>query len=69
MKELRSQSKKKRERNINSKGMKFVLSLSQVSHGEVAILPKEKESEQGKRLASFFIQRGATSWSRKRTGS
>jgi hypothetical protein len=46
-----------------------ICALTFSGDGEDAILPKEKGSEQGKRLASFFILRGTTSWPRKRTGS
>jgi hypothetical protein len=38
-----SQSKKEKKRNISNRGMKFEVSLCEVSHGEDAILPKEKE--------------------------
>jgi hypothetical protein len=47
MTESRSQSKKKKKRNINSKGMKFVLSLSQVM-GKMQSCQKKKGANRGK---------------------
>jgi hypothetical protein len=54
MTESRSQSKKKKEKKQQQQGGE-IRALTFSGDGEDAILPKEKGSEQGKRLASFFI--------------